>query len=152
MASLTDSDATGLTIYPLGVRRYYREDGEIAVIVGTGNMTRKTFDEFVSALQDAISKRVATGLPVYIIGDVSNKDQELSNYARRKLSAFHDSLPDNVPVYGAMIVPMTVMAQDTTMYVESLLRMTSKRVEARMFTNLEPAIAWLNEMRARSQR
>ena len=84
---------------------------------------------------------------MYVLSDTSSHRQGFSNYARKRIMDIHGALPQDVDVYGAMLLPASVMAQFVSIFLQNLMRITSKRLHARSFTDREAALSWLNQMR-----
>ena len=141
----------GIETFPLGLQRYYLEAGEIAVIVGTGGMSREAIDEWADAMIDVIHTRAAAGKPAFVLSDTSAKEQGFSNYARTRVNSINESIPPGMAVYTAMLFPSSVISQFITLFVGNLMRMTSKDLHTRMFNDRDEALAWLNAMRARRE-
>ena len=138
-----------MEVFPLGVRRYTIDDGEIAVVVSTGDMAPKAIDEWAQVMIDTIQRRVATGLPVYMITESSAGEHGFSRYARARVEDIQNSVPSDYPIYAAMLFPKGIVSQFVGTFVNTVMRMRATKVQNRMFSSRDEALRWLYDVQSR---
>ena len=149
MAELEGIFSESTETFPLGVKRFYAEDDEIAVVVSTGDMSHGAIDEWVDVMTDTIQQRVDVQQPVFMLTTSAVEEQGFSRYAQKRVEGVLNAVPNNFPVYAAMVFPPGIISQFVSVFLNSMMRRSAKQIRAEMFTDREHAITWLNHMRAR---
>jgi hypothetical protein len=125
-----------------GIQRRYLEDGRILEIKTEGNMARAAIDAWAAAFQDAI-RRWPAGQNIFVISDLSHKNQGMSPYARKKANEIYALMPSNVQAFVATILPNTIVFRVISLFI---YQRREQYIQHRLFLNRDEGLLWLKEM------
>lgn len=129
--------------YDFGIERYYLDDGKIGVIATEGDMRRAAMDMWAEVCIDLL-KTWPPGQPVYAILKLDGPKQGFTNYARQRSYNVIEAMPNDTPVYAALILKDSLVTRIMSGFLATVRR--GKRRRERIFADFDEAYNWLKEM------
>lgn len=125
-----------------GIQRSYLEEGRIVQIKTEGNMSRPAIDAWAQGYIESI-QRWKKGQNIYVLSDLSHKNQGMTPYARQKANDAYKVMPPDVKAFVATILPNTIVFRLISLFIH---QRREHHIVHRLFLNREEGLSWLKEM------
>ncbi len=117
-------------------------DNALAIIRGSGDMSRKALDYWGDHVIEAVQK-FPHHTVIFMMFDLSAPSQGFTPYSRSVIERIYAAVPLNKPTYVGIFMHENIISRIISLYVN---RREGKNLRMRMFFSEADTIAWLEKM------
>lgn len=131
--------------YDFGITREWIEDNRIVVITTQGDMSRAAVDTWADLVIDTASNWEANK-PVFLLHDLSSRDQGLTPYSRERADQTYDAVKSGTEGCIAVVVREGVINRLISLLYFRHRKERGMNLQERLFITRPEAESWLREM------